>query len=83
MRLMPPSNTTSSRGSEMEAVVSWVQAMLDEGHVAIEYRVNEPWASALRDAGYDPAIIGPAHPGNESKIEFVTDGGSYFAVLSY
>ncbi len=67
----------------MVAIVNWVQAMQDEGHVYSEIRVIDPWRQALIDAGVDPALLGPARPGNEDLIEYITDIGSYFAVLSH
>ena len=71
----------------MDACINWVAAMVAAGHTYTELRVIEPWAQALVDGsdtveGIDPAFIGPARAGNEGQIEFVTDSGSYFAVLS-
>ncbi len=67
----------------MEEIVNWVQTMQDEGHVYTEIRVIDPWRQALIDAGHDSAMIGPARPGNEDLIEYITANGSYFAVLSH
>jgi hypothetical protein len=57
--------------------------MQDEGHVYSEIRVIDPWRQALIDAGIDSALLGPARPGNEDLIEYITDSGSFFAVLSH
>jgi len=67
----------------MEAIVNWVQAMTDEGHIATEIRVAEPWRQALVDAGVDLALLGPVRPGNEALIEYTTADGVYFATLSH
>jgi hypothetical protein len=67
----------------VDAIVNWVQSMQGEGHVYTEIRVSDPWRQVLLDAGHSAALIGPAHAGNEDKIEYITDSGSYFAVLSH
>jgi hypothetical protein len=67
----------------MEAIVNWVQAMTDEGHIATEIRVAEPWRQALADAGVDLALLGPVRPGNESLIEYTTATDTFFAVVSH
>ena len=66
----------------MEAIVHWVQAMQDDGHAYTEIRVAEPWRQALLDAGHSAELVGPPHSGNEELIEYITEGGSFLAVLS-
>jgi len=80
---MPPLNTTSSRGFDMEAIVNWVQAMSVDGTAATEIRVADPWRQALADAGVDLALLGPVRPGNEALIEYTTATDTFFAVVSY
>jgi hypothetical protein len=67
----------------MEAVLNWVQAMLDDGHVPVEIRVDEPWAGYIISAGIvDAGVVGPAHAGLNDRIEFITADRQWFAVLS-
>ena len=70
-----------------EMCINWVAAMVEDGHVYTELKVAEPWAQALVDgsdtvAGIDPLLVNAPDPGKEYEIEFVTDSGSYFAVLA-
>jgi hypothetical protein len=67
----------------MEAIVNWVQAMTDEGHIATEIRVAEPWRQALVDAGVELSLLGPVRPGNEALIEYTTATDTFFAVVSH
>jgi hypothetical protein len=70
-----------------EMCINWVRAMVEAGYVYTELKVAEPWAQALVDgsdtvAGIDPLLISAPSAGNESEVEFITDSGSYFAVLA-
>lgn len=70
-----------------EMCINWIAAMVADGHTYTGLRVAEPWAQALVDGsdtvpGIDPLLISAPSAGNESEVEFITDSGSYFAVLA-
>ena len=62
-----------------EMCINWVRAMVEAGYVYTGLRVAEPWAQALVDGSL---LISAPSAGKESEIEFITNSGSYFAVLA-
>ena len=67
----------------MESAVIRVQETLDLGIVIVEIRVNEPWATAIRDSGLLVGAIVPALPGAECCMMILSDEGTeYYSVLA-
>ena len=67
----------------MEEAVSWIQAMIADGHTLVGIRVNEPWASAVVASGVVPtSAVSPSLPTEGDYIAFVAGNGlTYYATL--